>query len=127
MGMQVVVTGNMLGDEKIEQAIGLLNALEYLNPKIKNFLMIAIGFIPAYFILGWEFALLWFVITGSRNIFVDVVSGNGINPNEWHESDINWTNLAQSLFFTGFSVPILGFVKENFDVICTGAHDGTIL
>lgn len=126
MGRQVGGQVNMLGDENIEQAISFKNALEYLNPKIKNFLMIAIGFLPAYFILGWEFALLWFTITGSRNIFVDLVSGNGINPNEWHESDINWTNLAQSLFFTGFSVPILGFVKENFDVIWTGAHDGTI-
>lgn len=125
LGKQVGIQQNVLGDEKIEQPIGFFKAIEYLNPGIKNFLMIAVGFIPAYLILGWQFALLWFIITGSRNIFVDVVSGNGINPNEWHESDINWTNLAQSLFFTGFSVPILGFVKDNFDLIYKGMHEGT--
>lgn len=124
LGKQIGVQKNVLGDENIEQAISIINAVEYLNPKIKNVLMLMIGFVPAYYILGWQYALLWFIITGSRNVFVDLVSSNGINPNEWHETDINWTNLAQSLFFTGFSVPILGFVKSNFDIIWTGEHDG---
>lgn len=126
LGKQIGVQKNVLGDENIEQAISISNAIEYLNPKIMNFMMLIIGFIPAYYILGWQYAILWFVITGSRNVFVDLVSGNGINPNEWHETDINWSNLAQSLFFTGFSVPILGFVKSNFDIIWTGEHEGQI-
>ena len=125
LGKQISGQINMLGDENIQKPIHILNAWEYLNPGIKNFIFILIGFIPAYLILGPIYALLWFAITGSRNIFVDLVSGNGINPNEWHESDINWSNLAQSLLFTGFSVPILGFVKTKFDVVWSGAQDGT--
>lgn len=115
---------NLLGDEKIEKPINPLRAWEYLNPAIKYFILILIGFIPAYLTVGPEFALLWFVITGSRNMFVDVISGNGFRPKEWHSSDINWTNFANSLFWTGFSVPILGFVKSSFDVVWTGPHEG---
>ncbi|MCX6327513.1 MAG: hypothetical protein NT144_12825 [Bacteroidia bacterium] len=117
---------NMLGDEKIEKPINPLRAWEYLNPAIKYFIFILIGFIPAYFTVGMEYALLWFAITGSRNMFVDVISGNGFSPREWHSYDINWSNFANSLFWTGFSVPILGFVKARFDIAWTGPHEGTL-
>ncbi len=115
---------NMLGDENIEKPISPVRAWEYLNPAIKNSIFILIGFIPAYLIVGYEYALLWFAITGSRNMFVDVISGNGFRPKEWHSNDINWTNFAHSLFWTGFSVPILGFVKARFDIVWTGSHEG---
>jgi len=115
---------NMLGDEKIEKLISPLRAWEYLNPAIKNSIFILIGFIPAYLTVGYEYALLWLAITGSRNMFVDVISGNGFRPKEWHSQDINWTNFAHSLFWTGFSVPILGFVKARFDIVWTGPHEG---
>jgi hypothetical protein len=59
-------------------------------------------------------------------MFVDVISGNGLNPTEWRYQDINWENVAQSLFWTGFSVPILGYVKTNFDLVWTGPHEGTL-
>lgn len=117
---------NMLGDEKIEKPINPWRAWEYLNPAIKNFIFMLIGFIPAYLTVGIEYALLWFAITGSRNMFVDVVSGNGFNPYDWQKADINWTNLANSLFWTGFSVPILGFVKSSFDTVWTGTLDGPL-
>lgn len=117
---------NLLGDEKLEKPISLIKAWEYMNPTIKNFILILIGFIPAYFTVGIEYACLWFAITGSRNMFVDVISGNGLVPTEWRSQDINWTNLAQSLFWTGFSVPILGFVKARFDLAWTGPHDGAL-
>jgi hypothetical protein len=126
LGIQSGGKKNMLGDEKIEKPIGLFKAWEYLNPAIKNFIFILIGFIPAYFTVGIEYAILWFAITGSRNMFVDVVSGNGFSPKEWRTTDIDWSNLAQSLFWTGFSVPILGFVKANFDNIYTGSHEGPL-
>ncbi len=115
---------NLLGDENIEKPISPVRAWEYLNPAIKNFIFILIGFIPAYYIIGYEYALLWFAITGTRNMFVDVISGNGLSPREWRSNDINWTNFAHSLFWTGFSVPILGFVKARFDIAWTGAHEG---
>lgn len=117
---------NLLGDEKNQKPISPIQAWEYLNPVIKNFIFVLIGFIPAYYILGVEYAMLWFVITGSRNMFVDVISGNGLNPTEWKSQDINWNNVAQSLFWTGFSVPILGYVKTNFDLFWTGPHEGTM-
>lgn len=117
---------NLLGDEKIEKPIYPFRAWEYLNPNIKNALFILIGFIPAYLTVGPEYAILWLAITGSRNMFVDLISGNGFLPNGWHTNDINWTNFAHSLFWTGFSVPILGFVKAQFDMAWTGPHEGAL-
>ncbi|MEI8087746.1 MAG: hypothetical protein WCG93_16165, partial [Paludibacter sp.] len=117
---------NMLGDEKIERPIYPARAWEYLNPSIKNSIFILIGFIPAYIMLGVEYALLWLVITGMRNMFVDVISGNGFMPNGWHKNDINWMNVSHSLFWTGFSVPILSFVKARFDITWTGPHEGAL-
>lgn len=125
LGKQEEGKKNRLGDEKDEKMIPPLQVWEYLNPAIKNFIYILIGFIPAYYILGVEFAILWFAITGTRNMFVDVISGKGFTIRSWHFKDINWTNVAQSLFFTGFSVPILGFVKTHFDAIYAGVHEGT--
>ncbi len=84
-----------------------------------------IGFIPAYFTVGIEYALLWFTITGTRNVFVDMISANGFKPSEWSAKDINITNLANSLFWTGFSVPILGFVKSQFDILWQWDHEGS--
>jgi len=117
---------NLLGDEKTEKPIQPLRAWRYLNPSIKNSIFILIGFIPAYLTVGVEYAFLWLAITGSRNIFVDIISENGFSPNEWHTNDINWNNFAQSLFWTGFSVPILGFVKAHFDTVWTGPHEGAL-
>jgi len=126
LGKLDITKNNLLGDEKMEKAISPLRAWEYLNPAIKNFIFVMIGFIPAYFTVGIEYAFLWFAITGSRNMFVDVISGNGLNPTEWRSQDINWPNLAQSLFWTGFSVPILGFVKARFDVVWPWQHEGAL-
>jgi len=117
---------NLLGDEKIEKPIYPARAWEYLNPNIKNSIFILIGFIPAYLMLGVEYALLWLAITGMRNMFVDVISGNGFMPNGWHKNDINWMNVSHSLFWTGFSVPILSFVKAQFDIAWTGPHEGVL-
>jgi hypothetical protein len=114
---------NMLGDEKIEKPIKPSQVWEYLNPVIKNFLLILAGFVPAYLMVGPGYALLWFAITGSRNMFVDVISGKGFSFREWHAKDIHWSNLAQSLFFTGFSVPILSLVKSQVDILWTGSHE----
>jgi hypothetical protein len=126
LGRQNSWKQNLLGDEKIEKPIQPLQGWRYLNPGIKNTIFILIGFIPAYFTVGIEYALLWLGITGSRNIFVDLISENGFRPNDWHTNNVNWTNVAHSLFWTGFSVPILGFVKAHFDIIWTGDHQGAL-
>lgn len=126
LGKRNTGTRNLLGDENLEKPIYPVRAWEYLSPLVKNTIFILIGFIPAYLTVGAEYAILWLAITGSRNMFVDVISGNGFKPNEWHYTDINWTNFANSLFWTGFSVPILGFVKANFDIVWTGPHEGPL-
>ena len=126
LGKQNKGTLNLLGDQKIEKPIYPPRAWEYLNPVMKNALFILIGFIPAYLTVGAEYAVLWLAITGSRNMFVDVISGNGFKPKEWHYGDINWTNIANALFWTGFSVPILSFIKAHFDIVWTGAHQGLL-
>ncbi len=115
-----------LTNKKIEEPIRPVKVLEYLNPGLKNLFLILIGFVPAYFTVGIEYALLWFGITGIRNVFVDMISGNGFKPSEWSTKDINWTNLSNSLFWTGFSVPVLGFVKSNFDILWQWEHEGSM-
>lgn len=117
---------HVLTDET-DEVIELSRAWEYLNPLIKNLFFVMIGFIPAYLTVGLGFALIWFCITGFRNIFVDLISGKGFSPREWSfVEDVSWTNLAQSLFFTGLSVPILGFVKSRYDIVWTGPQEGML-
>lgn len=115
---------NNLWNEKTESPIKLQNVLEYINPGIKNLFLISIGFLPAYYTVGVEYALIWFAITGTRNIIVDMISGNGYNPSGWTAKDIDWSNLSKSLFWTGFSVPILNFVKTRFDILWQWQHEG---
>ncbi len=110
--------------EEPGEMIDLPRAWAYLNPLIKNLFFILIGFVPAYLTVGLGYALIWFGITGFRNIFVDIISGKGFSLREWSLSEVNWNNLAHSLFFTGFSVPILGFIKSRYDVIWTGPQEG---
>ncbi|MEZ4526787.1 MAG: hypothetical protein R2941_12775 [Desulfobacterales bacterium] len=84
---------------------------------MKNILRISIGLIPAWLWVGPGYALLWFGITFFRNVFVDLVAFSGPSPRRWSVKDINFDNTSQSLFWTGFSVPVLGMVKEGFDLI----------
>jgi len=112
------------GNGKKAKPISPLRAIEYINPALKNLILVMIGFLPAYYTVGIEYALLWFTITGSRNLFVDMISVSGFKPSEWSTKDINWSNLANSLFWTGFSVPILNFVKSSFDIIWLWDHQG---
>ncbi len=116
---------HVLTDES-DEIIQFSRAWEYLNPLIKNLFFVMIGFVPAYLTVGLGFAIIWFCITGFRNIFVDVISGKGFSPREWSFDDVSWTNLAQSLFFTGLSVPILSFVKSRYDIVWTGPQEGML-
>ncbi len=92
----------------------------YLNTKIKIAGKIALGFIPAFltFFLSQDWwllvyfgALIWFAITGIRNIIQSVLGCGGINrPSlvRWN-SYVSWDRLADSLMYTGFSVPLLDY------------------
>ncbi len=95
-----------------------------LNTKVKNTLKIALGFIPAFlcFVLTKEWwllayfgAFIWFGITGVRNILQSVIGGGGFRRTslmKWNDF-VSWDRLADSLFYTGFSVPLLDFVIKT--------------
>ncbi len=117
---------NMVGDEEHIENIGPRRAWRYLNPALKNMIRVAIGLVPAYLWIGWEFTLVWFGITFFRNVFVDLVAFSGPRPKSWSIRDINFDNTTQSLFWTGFSVPILGMVKLGFDYSWTFASTGLL-
>ena len=105
----------------------------HLNSGVMNAAKILVGFIPAFltfyltkdwWLLAYFGAVIWFSITGFRNILQSVVGGGGLRRSsllEWRDL-ISWGRVADSLLFTGFSVPLLDFlVKDlllarNFDI-----------
>jgi hypothetical protein len=119
---------NVVGDESGEGnvAIPLVKAFRYLNPTVKNYLYTFIGFIVANYFIGTGYALLWLGITGFRNSIADLISNRGARLSEWKLKSINFDNVAQSLFWTGFSVPILGFIKANFDAVWPWGTEGVL-
>ncbi|GHV53806.1 hypothetical protein FACS1894206_05240 [Deltaproteobacteria bacterium] len=95
--------------------------LTYLNTRISNTLKVLFGFTLAmtafsitqnWWVLAWFGAPIWFGITGLRNIFQAVVAGGGIRSTpllHWNDY-VSWSRIADSLFYTGFSVPLLELV-----------------
>ncbi len=117
---------NSIGDESEEEPISVNRYMKYLNPWIKNLFRLSIGIVPAYYTFymqfssktwGLYFAALWFTITFLRNIIVDLVAAHGLDVKEWSWNDVNFENAFQSLFWTGWSVPILNEVKLGFDSV----------
>ncbi len=101
-----------------------LSDLKYLNTRIKILAKIGIGFIPAFltFLLTHEWwlliyfgAVIWFGITGIRNVIQSILGCGGINrPSlaKW-STFVSWDRFADSLMYTGFSVPILDFILKT--------------
>jgi hypothetical protein len=106
---------NRIGDETEVSPIPPGRALRYLNPVLRNCLYVGAGFAVAAVTIGWEYALVWFGITTLRHVIVDLVARRGSQVREWSLREIDFRNIARSLFWTGFSVPILAFVKAEFD------------
>lgn len=106
---------NRVGDEKLRESMGPVRIWKYLNPSLKNFIRVAIAAIPAYWMIGPWYTMIWFGITFFRNIFVDIIAAAGILPTEWKVNQIDMDNSCQSLFWTGFSVPLLRWVKLGYD------------
>ncbi len=98
--------------------------LRYINTHLKNGLKILGGFIPAFatfaltkdwWFLAYFGAFIWFGITGGRNIIQSVLGGGGVNRSpllRWNDY-ISWDRLADSLLFTGFSVPLLDLLVKT--------------
>jgi hypothetical protein len=115
MGKTVEPFYNAVGDEEEYERPSIARVWNYLNPYLKMIIRIGISFPFAYFMLGLGYSLIWYGITFLRNILVDFVSAKGLDPRDWSMRDINLENATQSLFWTGFSVPLLTFVKLRVD------------
>ncbi len=114
---------NLVGDEEYFEHITFKCLWQYLNPALKNILRVSVGLIPSYLWIGPGYTMIWFGITFFRNIFVDMVASAGTLFKKWTYKDINFDNATQSLFWTGFSVPILALVKQGFDMVYPFAPD----
>jgi hypothetical protein len=99
-------------------------SFKYLNSGLKNVLKVLVGFIPAFltfaltkdwWLLAYCGAFIWFGITGLRNIVQSVLGGGGFKRSpllRWN-SYVSWDRITDSLFFTGFSVPLLDYLVKS--------------
>jgi len=109
-------------EKRVKERLG--NPWKYLNTNLKNSLKVALGFIPAFltfsltkdwWLLAYMGAFIWFGITGSRNIIQSVLGGGGLRRSPllpWN-SLVSWSRIADSLLYTGFSVPLLDYLVKT--------------
>lgn len=100
------------------------NPWKYLNTNLKNSLKVGFGFIPAFltfsltkdwWLLAYLGAFIWFSITGTRNVIQSVLGGGGLRRSPllpWN-SLVSWSRIADSLLYTGFSVPLLDYLVKT--------------
>lgn len=116
--------GNGLDFDQAAPSTRLGNPWKYLNTNVKNSLKVMLGFIPAFltfsltkewWLLAYFGAVIWFAITGSRNIIQSILGGGGLRRSPllpWN-SLISWSRIADSLLYTGFSVPLLDYIVKT--------------
>lgn len=95
-----------------------------LNTVLKNAAKIVIGFIPAFltfsltkdwWILAYLGGVIWFSITGLRNVIQSILGGGGLRRSPyltWNDY-IDWERISDSLLYTGFSVPLLDWLCKT--------------
>lgn len=116
MGRSAKPVRNVIQEEEKVEVIELAQFWAYLNPAIKYFLRFIIAFSVAFQFIELKFVAIWLGITFIRNVLVDLIAASGLNFRAWRLSNVNFDNVLQSIFWTGFSVPILNFVKGEFDI-----------
>ena len=116
--------GNGLQLYEEHQARERKPSAERMNTGLKNLLKVLIGFIPAFltfyltkdwWVLAYLGGVIWFAITGVRNVIQSVLGGGGLRRSSyltWHDY-INWERIADSLLYTGFSVPLLDWLCKS--------------
>jgi len=114
--------GRLFVERRVKERLG--NPWKYLNTNLKNSLKVLLGFIPAFitfsltkdwWLLAYMGAFIWFGITGSRNIIQSVLGGGGLKRSPllpWN-SLVSWSRIADSLLYTGFSVPLLDYLVKT--------------
>ena len=98
----------------------------YFNSHLRNAAKVIAGFVPAFltfaltkewWVLAYFGAFIWFGITGLRNILQSILGGGGFRRSpllRWN-AYVSWDRIADSLLYTGFSVPLLEYlVKTRF-------------
>ena len=115
-------TGKLLVDRRARERLD--HPWKYLNTNLKNSLKVVLGFVPAFltfsltkdwWLLAYLGAFIWFGITGARNIIQSVLGGGGLRRSPllpWN-SLISWSRIADSLLYTGFSVPLLDYLVKT--------------
>lgn len=137
MGREEPLEDNDIGDDQPIKFVGFRCLWRYLNNSLKNFIKISVGFAVALYWMyiiqfdgdlatGVMYASLWFFITFFRNVIVDIVAASGSNFKNWSFSNVNFENAFDSVFWTGFSVPVLGMVKNKFDVLWPFLQSGEV-
>ncbi len=93
----------------------------YLSTTLTNWIKVLAGFLPSvasflytqdWWFLAWFGTLIWFGITGIRNIIQMVVAGNGTTRStllRWKDH-ISVSRICDSLMYTGISVALLEVV-----------------
>ena len=117
-GKNWLALSDRAGGEKIDKPF------KYMNTGLKNLLKVLIGFIPAFltfsltkdwWVLAYLGAFIWFGITGLRNVIQAVLGGGGLKRSpllQWN-AFISWSRIADSLLYTGFSVPLLDYLVKT--------------
>ncbi len=113
-----------------------LKPWHYLNTKFSNILKLLLGFIPAFYsfmytqdiaFLAYFGAVIWFIITGVRNIIQAILGGGGFRRSplmRWN-SYVSWSRLCDSLMYSGISVILLEVfirfwcLEELFNITAT--------
>ncbi|HMM61922.1 MAG TPA: hypothetical protein PKC25_17525, partial [Candidatus Rifleibacterium sp.] len=124
-------------EESDNELLNFWRFWQYLNPGLKNMLRLFAGFSVALYwmmnfqfeanlFLGAVFAAIWFMITFNRNVFVDLIASSGTDFKRWSLHNVNFDNAYQSLIWTGFSVPVMGLVKNNFDLFWPYMQSGML-
>ncbi len=112
-------------DKPKEGFDSLIEMWNCLNSNLKITLKVLIGLIPAFlsfyftkdwWVLAYGGAFIWFGITGGRNVIQAVLGGGGLKRSDllkWNDF-ISWQRIADSLLYTGISVPLLDVVIKSW-------------
>lgn len=99
--------------------------IKYLNNSLANYLKVISGFVAAtlsflytqdWWVMAWFGAAMFFGITWFRNILQSVLGGGGIRRSpllRWNDY-VSWNRICDSLFYTGFSVPLLEVLIRSY-------------